>query len=130
TFNADNTPNMWKYAQSGVVFNNHIATGNATRTGIFGLFYGIPGTYWHGFLANQQSPVLIDRLQALDYQLGIFTAAQLRKPEFNQTVFTKVENLRIGSEGGRPSELDADLTQDWLAWYDQRDKSKPTFSFL
>ncbi|WP_369597194.1 sulfatase-like hydrolase/transferase, partial [Vibrio sp. 03_296] len=53
TFNADNTPNMWKYAQSGVVFNNHIATGNATRTGIFGLFYGIPGTYWHGFLANQ-----------------------------------------------------------------------------
>ncbi|HDY8071041.1 TPA: DUF3413 domain-containing protein [Vibrio vulnificus] len=130
TFNADNTPNMWKYAQSGVVFNNHIATGNATRTGIFGLFYGIPGTYWHGFLANQQSPVLIDRLQALDYQLGIFTAAQLRKPEFNQTVFTKVENLRIGSEGGRPSELDADLTQDWLAWYDQRDKSKSTFSFL
>ncbi|ELV8578177.1 DUF3413 domain-containing protein [Vibrio vulnificus] len=130
TFNADNTPNMWKYAQSGVVFNNHIATGNATRTGIFGLFYGIPGTYWHGFLANQQSPVLIDRLQALDYQLGIFTAAQLRKPEFNQTVFTKVENLRIGSEGGSPSELDADLTQDWLAWYDQRDKSKPTFSFL
>ncbi|MDK2603610.1 DUF3413 domain-containing protein [Vibrio vulnificus] len=130
TFNADNTPNMWKYAQSGVVFNNHIATGNATRTGIFGLFYGIPGTYWHGFLANQQSPVLIERLQALDYQLGIFTAAQLRKPEFNQTVFTKVENLRIGSEGSRPSELDADLTQDWLAWYDQRDKSKPTFSFL
>ncbi|NVC64619.1 DUF3413 domain-containing protein [Vibrio sp. 05-20-BW147] len=130
TFNADNTPNMWKYAQSGVVFNNHIATGNATRTGIFGLFYGIPGTYWHGFLANQQSPVLIDRLQALDYQLGIFTAAQLRKPEFNQTVFTKVENLRIGSEGDSPSELDADLTQDWLAWYDQRDKSKPTFSFL
>lgn len=130
TFNSDNTPNMWKYAQSGVIFNNHIATGNATRTGIFGLFYGIPGTYWHGFLANQQSPVLMDRLQALDYQLGIFTAAQLRKPEFNQTVFSKVENLRMGSEGGRPSELDAALTQDWLAWYDQRDKSKPTFSFL
>ncbi|EGR2796204.1 DUF3413 domain-containing protein [Vibrio navarrensis] len=130
TFNAENTPNMWKYAQSGVTFNNHLASGNATRTGIFGLFYGIPGTYWHAFLANQQSPVLIDRLQAMDYQLGIFTAAQLRKPEFNQTVFTKVDDLRIGSKGNRPSELDADLTQDWLAWYDQRDKSKPTFSFL
>ncbi|MGL4191273.1 MAG: DUF3413 domain-containing protein [Vibrio sp.] len=130
TFNADNTPNMWKYAQSGVVFNNHIATGNATRTGIFGLFYGIPGTYWHGFLANQQSPVLLDRLQELDYQLGIFTAAQLRKPEFNQTVFTKVKNLRIGSQGNSPSELDADLTKDWLTWYDQRDQSKPIFSFL
>lgn len=130
TFNADNTPQMWKYAQSGVVFKNHLSTGNATRTGIFGLFYGIPGTYWESFLANQQSPVFIDRLQALDYQLGIFTAAQLRKPEFNQTVFTHVENLRIGSKGSRPSELDANLTNDWLKWYEARDKSKPTFSFL
>lgn len=130
TFNAENTPNLWQYTQAGVRFNNHLASGNATRTGIFGLFYGIPGTYWHAFLANQQSPVLIDRLQAMDYQLGIFTAAQLRKPEFNQTVFTKVDDLRIGSKGSRPSELDADLTQDWLAWYEQRDQSKPTFSFL
>ncbi|WP_256383506.1 DUF3413 domain-containing protein [Photobacterium toruni] len=130
TFNAENTPKMWNYAQSGVVFNNHISTGNATRTGIFGLFYGIPGTYWESFLANQQSPVFIDRLQALDYQLGIFTAAQLRKPEFNQTVFAHVDNLRIGSKGSRPSELDANLTNDWLRWYEARDKSKPTFSFL
>lgn len=130
TFNAENTPVMWDYAQSGLVFKNHISTGNSTRTGIFGLFYGIPGTYWHGCLANQQSPVLIDRLQELDYDLGIFTAAQLRKPEFNQTVFTNVENLRIGSKGNRPSALDADLTKDWLKWYENRDQSKPAFSFL
>ncbi|KAA8671124.1 DUF3413 domain-containing protein [Vibrio gigantis] len=130
TFNADNTPVMWEYAQDGLIFENHMSTGNATRTGIFGLFYGIPGTYWHGFLANQQSPVFIDRLQELDYDLGIFTAAQLRKPEFNQTVFTNVENLRIGSKGNRPSELDANLTKDWLDWYEKRDQSKPAFSFL
>ncbi|WP_394249688.1 DUF3413 domain-containing protein [Vibrio profundi] len=130
TFNADNTPVMWDYAQSGLIFNNHIATGNSTRTGIFGLFYGIPGTYWHGFLANQQSPVFVDRLQELDYDLGIFTAAQLQKPEFNQTVFTKVDNLRNGSKGRRPSDLDADLTKDWLNWYENRDQSKPAFSFL
>ncbi|MEZ8204487.1 DUF3413 domain-containing protein [Vibrio splendidus] len=130
TFNADNTPVMWDYAQSGLIFNNHIATGNSTRTGIFGLFYGIPGTYWHGFLANQQSPVFIDRLQELDYDLGIFTAAQLQKPEFNQTVFTKVDDLRNGSKGRRPADLDADLTKDWLDWYEKRDQSKPAFSFL
>ncbi|MET2899649.1 DUF3413 domain-containing protein [Vibrio rotiferianus] len=130
TFNAENTPNMWKYAEQGVTFHNHIATGNATRTGIFGLFYGIPGTYWHGFLANQQSPVFMDRLQAMGYDIGIFTAAQLRKPEFNQTVFTNIDNLRMSSVGDTPSELDADLTKDWLNWYDARDKSKPAFSFL
>ncbi|WP_198552875.1 DUF3413 domain-containing protein [Psychromonas sp. Urea-02u-13] len=130
TFNAENTPNMWEYAQSGVIFNNHIATGNATRTGIFGLFYGIPGTYWHAFLANQKSPLLIDRLQELDYEMGIFAAAQLEKPEFNQTVFKNIPNLRIKSEGNWPSELDKDLTKDWLEWYSKRDTSKPAFSFL
>ncbi|MUJ26455.1 DUF3413 domain-containing protein [Aliivibrio fischeri] len=130
TFNAENTPNLWEYAQEGMIFNNHIATGNATRTGIFGLFYGIPGTYWHGFLANQKSPVLIDRLQELNYEMGIFTAAQLEKPEFNQTVFKNIPNLRIKSEGNSPSELDKDLTKDWLEWYGKRDTSKPAFSFL
>lgn len=130
TFNAENTPNMWQYAQAGMVFDNHIASGNSTRTGIFGLFYGIPGTYWHGFLANQKSPLLIDRLQELNYDMGIFTAAQLEKPEFNQTVFRNIPNLRIKSEGHSPSERDKDLTKDWLEWYSQRDISKPAFSFL
>lgn len=130
TFNAENTPHLWKYAQSGKIFHNHIATGNATRTGIFGLFYGIPGTYWHGFLANQQSPLMVDRLQELGYDLGIFTATQLKKPEFNQTVFSKVKDLRNGSSAGRPSALDAELTKDWLDWYEKRDPSKPAFSFL
>ncbi|MGF1903808.1 DUF3413 domain-containing protein [Aliivibrio salmonicida] len=130
TFNAENTPNMWEYAKNGVVFDNHISTGNATRTGIFGLFYGIPGTYWHGFLANQRSPVLVDRLQELNYEMGIFTAAQLEKPEFNQTVFKNIPNLRIESEGNSPSERDTYLTNDWLEWYGKRDTSKPAFSFL
>lgn len=130
TFNADNSPNMWKYAQSGKVFSQHYSAGNATRTGIFGLFYAIPGTYWHGILVNRQSPVLIDRLQAMNYQLGIFAAAKLTNPEFDQTVFSKVPNLRIGSKGDSPSGLDGEITRDWLQWYDKRDKSKPAFSFL
>jgi uncharacterized protein len=130
TFNADNSPNMWAYAQNGVSFANHISTGNATRTGIFGLFYGLPGTYWQSMLSNQRSPVFMDRLQALDYQLGIFTSASLTDPEFNQTVFAKVNGLRLRSEGSSPAERDKNLTEDWLRWYQHRDKSKPTFSFL
>ena len=133
TFSQEITPNIWNmvHAKESVIFNNHMATGNATRTGIFGLFYGVPGTYWHSFLANQQAPVMMDRLQEVGYELGIFSAAQLQSPEFNQTVFVNVPDLRNGSKGDRPSELDQDLTNDWLDWYDnQRDKSKPVFSFL
>ncbi len=130
TLNADNTPYMWQYAQEGVIFQDHIATGNATRTGIFGLFYGMPGTYWHGFLANHRSPVFVDRLQQLDYQLGLFSAAKLTSPEFDQTVFANVPNIRVTSEGSSPSARDKRLTDDWAEWYDNRDKKLPTFSFL
>ncbi|MCK5819418.1 MAG: DUF3413 domain-containing protein, partial [Psychromonas sp.] len=132
TYNADNTPNIWgmEHAQAGVSFEHHISTGNATRTGIFGLFYGIPGTYWHSVLANQTSPLLMDRLQALQYETGIFTSAQLRSPEFSQTVFSKIKNLRMESKGSSPSLRDEDLTNDWLDWYGKRDRTKPAFSFL
>ncbi|WP_225874275.1 DUF3413 domain-containing protein [Vibrio algicola] len=130
TFNADNAPNLWQFSQQGERFYNHISTGNATRTGIFGLFYGIPGTYWHGFLANHKAPVFMDRLQQLDYQIGLFTSAKLTAPEFDQTVFANLKNIRIGSKGATPSARDIDLTKDWSQWYDKRDKSKPTFSFL
>lgn len=130
TFNADNTPNLWAFSQSGIRFEQHMSTGNATRAGIFGLFYGIPGTYWHAMLANTQSPLLIDRLQQLNYQMGIFAAAQLRKPEFDKTVFAQIENLRQGSEGNTPAERDANLVEDWRTWYNKQDKNKPVFSFL
>lgn len=130
TFNAENTPNMWRYAQRGLIYSNHLSAGNATRTGVFGLFYGIPGTYWHSFLANGQSPVFIERLQALNYEMGIFAAAKLSKPEFSQTVFSTIPELRNGSEGKTPSARDEDLTNDWLTWDQQRDKQKPAFSFL
>ena len=130
SFNEENTPNIWNFTQQGLRFENHLSTGNATRTGIFGLFYGIHGTYWHTFLANQQSPVLMQRLQDLNYQLGIFASADLRSPEFNQTVFKDVENLRLRSSGASASERDMSLTNDWLLWNVKRDKSQPSFSFL
>lgn len=130
TFNSENTPNIWGLAQQGESFENHVSTGNATRTGIFGMFYGLPGTYWHSFLANHKAPVFMDRLQQMNYQLGLFAAAKLTSPEFDQTVFANVKNLRIRSEGNSSPERDINLTKDWKAWYDKRDTSKPTFSFL
>ena len=45
TFNAENAPNLWNFAQNGTMFQEHLSTGNATRAGIFGFFYGIPSTY-------------------------------------------------------------------------------------
>lgn len=130
TFSQDNTPNMWSLAQQGMIFKQHLATGNGTRSGIFGLFYGIPATYWEVMFNSRIGPVLINRLKQLDYQLGIFASAQLRTPEFNQTVFVEVDNLREESIGKTPAQRDANLTEDWLLWHQNADKTKPMFSFL
>ena len=132
TFNSDNMPNIWEVAkkQDAFIRQQHFSTGNATRTGIFGLFYGLPGTYWHSILASQVSPVFVDRLQELDYSMGIFTSAPLNKPEFDQTVFRNIKNLRSGSEGASPAMRDIDLQKDWETWYDSQSSSTAKFSFL
>jgi len=130
TFTEGNTPAMWHYAQKGLVFENHLSSGNATRIGVFGLFYGLPGTYWHSVMANTRTPVLMDRIQSLGYDTGIFAAAKLTNPEFDQTIFNGIKNLRIRSKGKSPYKRDKNLTDDWLTWDQQRDKTKPAFSFL
>lgn len=130
TFNAENTPNLWNFAQNGTIYQEHLSTGNATRAGVFGFFYGIPSTYWHSAIDNKTSPVFIDRMQELDYQLGIFVSARLTSPEFDQTVFLKVPNLRKESTGDTAVARDQNITEEWLDWFEQKDDSKPSFSFL
>lgn len=130
TMNADNTPAIWRAAQEGVIFNNHWSTGNSTRTGIFGLFYGLPGTYWQGILSSQTSPILLDRMQQLDYRMGVFASAQLHKPEFNRTVFARIQDLREESLGDTPAERDKNALSDWQEWLEEQETDKPFFSFL
>lgn len=132
TFSEQISPNTYRFAQqnNGVIFTNHYSTGNATRTGIFGLFYGIAGTYWDAFLRNSVPSLFVTTLQKENFNIGIFTSAKVTAPEFDRTVFATIKNLRISSHDGPASSRDKQITNDWLAWYKQRDTSKPSFSFL
>ena len=132
TFSNEISPNTFHFVKNnnGVIFNNHYSTGNATRTGIFGLFYGIPGTYWDSFLRASIPSLFITTLQKENYNIGIFTSAKVTAPEFDRTAFVTIENLRISSKDGSASKRDKQITDDWLAWYKSRDISRPTFSFL
>lgn len=132
TFSEEISPNTFRFVKqnNGVIFDNHYSTGNATRTGIFGLFYGIPGTYWDSFLRNSIPSLFITTLQKENYNIGIFTSAKVTAPEFDRTAFVTIKNLRISSKDGSASSRDKQITDDWLAWYKLRDTSRPTFSFL
>lgn len=130
TCTATITPNITRFAQKGIVFTNHHSTGNATRAGIFGLFYGIPATYWHAFLANQTPPLLITRMQDLGYDIQIFSSASTTMPEFHQTVFASIPNLTPGAQGKNKMERDIAITQSWCSWFATRDTTRPFFSYV
>jgi len=124
------TPNIDAFARRSARFMDHYSGGNATRIGVFSLFYSIPGTYWHHMLAARQGPVFINELLRRDYEIGVFRSAPLFSPEFDRTVFAQVQPERTRSDGERPADWDRDLTNDFLAFLDSRTSPAPFFAFL
>ena len=84
------TPNAWALAKRSQVFEDHLSGGNATRFGIFSMFYGLYGTYWPNFLNERRGPVLIDRLAELGYRFKILSSTSLTFPEFRRTCFVRI----------------------------------------
>lgn len=124
------TPNIESFARRSARFVDHYSGGNATRIGMFSLFYSIPGTYWHRMLAERQGPVLIEQLEKLRYDVQVFRSAPLYSPEFDRTVFSGVDSLRIRSDGNGPAAWDRDLTSDFLGYLDGRRQQSPFFALL
>ncbi len=124
------TPNIHAFARRSVRFMDHQSGGNATRIGLFSLFYSIPGTYWHHILAEQQGPVFVTELLELGYDVQAFRSAPLFSPEFDRTVFAQVDGVRMRSDGRDAAERDADLTQDFLSFLEKRTTPTPFFALL
>jgi membrane-anchored protein YejM (alkaline phosphatase superfamily) len=126
----DVTPNLTRLAAESQQFTNHVSGGNATRIGMFSLFYGMPGTYWHDMLGERRSAVLVQELLRQDYEVAVFRSAPLFSPEFDRTIFVGVPNLRLRSDGERAWQRDRDVTADYTEWLDRRDPARPFFALL
>lgn len=125
-------PNVSKFAQRGVNFKRHYSGGNGTREGLFGLFYGLYGSYWNSFLYAQRSPLLMDRLQELGYQFDLRTSARFSYPEFDKTIFAKIPTADLHEsdaplEPWQRDERNATALIDFLG---KRDSSRPFMSFF
>jgi membrane-anchored protein YejM (alkaline phosphatase superfamily) len=129
--NAAVTPRIAAFAPNATRYDNHHSGGNATRIGLFSLFYSIPGTYWHQMLREQRGPVFVEELLRRGYDVRPFRSAPLYSPEFDRTVFAHVPSLRMTSEGEGPADWDRDLTQDFLRFLNGRGTtSTPFFALL
>lgn len=109
----------------GRVYREHYSGGNATRTGIMSLFYGLTGNYYHLLDDTQTPSLLITQLQTQGYELGIFSAASLDSVGFDRTVFASVPDLRLTTSGETPAGRDRRMTQDWLAWRAEQRRNAP-----
>lgn len=125
-----NMPNINDFANKNWNFTQHYSGGNATRAGVFSLFYSLPPNYWSAALSARKSPVFIDELQRQNYQIGIFSSAQLSSPEFDKTIFSSIPNLRTHTDGETSSDRDKNITKEWLRWLGEIDEKKPFFGFL
>ena len=125
-------PNTWALAQEGQNFTHHYSGGNGTREGLFGLFYGLYGSYWSSFLHAQKSPLLMDRFQELGYQFDLRTSAKFSYPELNKTLFAKIP-LELQHEDFSdkvPAERDQANATALIEFLKNRDHNRPFMSFF
>ncbi|MCP3698862.1 MAG: DUF3413 domain-containing protein [Aliivibrio sp.] len=124
TLNHTDTPNLTRFAQNNLNYNNHYSASN-NPTSLFGLFYGLPGNYVDNFRNSEiESPILTE-LHKRNYQFGLFSGDNFTSPIYQQIIFTK-------DEIGKPKEKMSDskaITQ-WHDWFKAQTPNKPWFSYL
>lgn len=130
TMNERVTPHIAAFAEDSLRFNRHFSGGNATRMGMFSLFYGIPGPYWHSALATGTRAALVTRLEELGYHFAIYRNAPLSSPEFHRTIFDGMTGLRMTSDGNSSPARDIDANRDFLDFLNRRDPDRPFFGLL
>jgi uncharacterized protein len=131
TMTPEITPNIWDFSQQSWSFDNHFSSGNCTRFGIFGLLYGLYGTYWHAALAEERSPVLMQELEKRSYRMGVYGSAPLVNPEFDRTVFADLRNkIALHTDGGSPARNDRLITDKMVDFISKNRAGTPFFGFM
>lgn len=128
---AKTMPNLTAFKQKALAFEDHYSGGNATRAGIFSLFYGLPPFYWDSALASNVPSAMVSGFQSAGYDVTAFTTATLLRPEFYATVFAGVPNLRMGStKGNGVAARDVESVDDFEKWLTTKDPNKKFLSFM
>ncbi len=125
---ADVMPSLTSWGGKHLVFENDYSSGNATRYGIFGLLYGIPGTYWQAALGSHQGPVLVHALKQLGYHFRILSCTDLNYPEFRSTAFIDVPETITDQWESLRVDRDRAMTDEFIKFADE--KHAPFFAFM
>jgi membrane-anchored protein YejM (alkaline phosphatase superfamily) len=125
-------PATCAFAAQALDFRHHFSGGNGTRMGMFSMFYGLYGSYWFPFLAENRAPVLMDVLREGGWDIEAFTSARFSFPEMDETVFAGVppERLHEGNPDLQGWENDRLNVDKLLAAIDSHPPGQPFFAFM
>lgn len=127
----DIMPSTWAFSKRASRFAQHYSGGNGTRMGVYSMFYGLTGNYYDACMSELRSPVVMDVMQELGYQLFIYTSAAFSSPELDKTVFARVPRNLLHEGGNSPGWMrDRENVDRILVDIDDRDVTKPFFTFM
>jgi len=126
----DVMPYTYQLKKQAISFENHVSGGSSTRYGMFSIFYGLPGSYWHPMLDAERGSVLFDQTIAMQYQHYIYGSTRLTFPEFDRTFFSALRHQLQKGALSTSAENDADITQRLIHDIQKRNPKQPFFGFV
>ena len=133
-FNPKNMPQTYSYTKKikeTQVFLNHLSGGNTTSTGLFSLFYSLPGTYYANFVKSQVSPLFFKAMEELGYDTQVSVSADMTMSKIVRTIFRDIEESHFKARDSRAWRSDELVTDEFISFLDKaKRKGRPFFGFL
>lgn len=129
SFNERVMPRLFERSKKALIFEEHLSGGNATRCGVFSMFYGLPASYFHAFNAKRREPVLMEKLRENGYDFGIYSSAGFTSVDIAQTTFSRLNDKLVRAVGATTPDKDAAMERNFLGYLQQRDTTRPFFGF-
>lgn len=127
SFDSITSPNIYRFSKRCDIYEKHKSCSNGTISSVFGLYTGISDYFRADFELSDCSPLLIERLQKLNYDIQFYPSASLDNPPIVRTLFTKIKNLRHDTGLGDSYKNDCKLTVDCNAYLDSAVKGNQPF---
>ncbi len=127
SFDSITSPNIYRFSKRCDIYEKHKSSSNGTISSVFGLYTGISDYYREDFEFSDCSPLLIERLQNLDYDIQFYPSASLDNPPIVRTLFAKIKNLRHNTGIGDSYMNDCGLTKDCNVYLDSAIKRDQPF---
>ena len=109
-------------------FRNHYSAANDSAGGLFGMFYSLPANYQDAFGKAQVTPVLLDLLEARNYEFALLAKEDLGYFGTDEIIFNK---LRSHIRDRFPSEAEMiDHALGVLESRKQRKTARPLFLLI